>query len=476
MTVSLRDYQADALAEVRGKFAAGFRRPLLVAATGAGKTVMFSHVGAGAVRKRRRTYALAHREEIIDQIGEAFRREDIRHGWLAAGRTQTDDLAQVGMIQTVASRLDRIPPPDFLILDEAHHAASSVYRKVLDAWPGVPVLGVTATPGRPDGRGLDCVFDSMVETVGMRELIARGALARFQYFAPPVRPDLSKIKTRAGDYALSDLSAVMDESTITGDAVAHYRRYLAGAPSVVFCCSVEHSEHVAVQFREAGFAAASVDGKLPRAERKRRLHGLADGSLQVLTSCDLISEGVDVPGIVGCFLLRPTKSVIIFLQQVGRALRVKPGGQHAIIFDHAGNSSRHGLPDMPRQWSLEGKTSRQRQIQTSTCAGCMRVFEVFPGWKNDITCTDGDEKCILNAESDSKPRAGPEQVAGELVEVVGPEWAGGIDIATAEGDQWKQIVRKARTHEQLQEIARVRGYNHGWIRHIEKSRASARRA
>lgn len=438
-------------------------------------TVMFSHVTHGAQTKGRRVSVFAHREEIIDQISRALRLQGVRHGWITPGRSMTDDLVHVGMIQTASRRVDRMPPPDLIVIDEAHHAVSATYQRVLDAYPAAKVLGVSATPARVDGRGLGDVFDAMVQAPSMRELIEIGALARYRYLAPPADVDLSAVAVKRGDYVVGDLEKAMDKATITGDVVRHYLTHLRGDPTVVFCTSVAHAEHVSEQFRAAGISSCSVDGRLEKSERKRRLGALADGSARVVTSCDLISEGVDVPGIVGCILLRPTQSVAVFLQQVGRALRPKPDGSHAVILDHVGNVGRHGLPDAHREWSLDGrKKLAQRQVKTAECDRCYTVFEVVPGWKSQIACPDPGPRCILQDDGEAASRRDVTQIDGDLVEIGdSPEWASGESLAS--GDL-RTLMSRASGLRELSEIERARGFKHGWAHHVYKSRRARKSA
>lgn len=477
MTITLRPYQTKMADEIRDQFRQ-HRRVLGVLATGGGKTRIFSYITDSAAQKGRRVYIAAHREEICNQISGALSDLGVRHGRIQPGHTETIDMTQVAMIQTLARRIDRIPAPDLLVLDEAHHGIAGTWEAVTTAYSASRILGVTATPERRDGRGLGAAFDAMVVGPSMRDLIADGYLARYRYFNPPEQIDLSRVSTRAGDYAVDELGAAMDTATITGDAVTHYARHLSGRPAVVFAVTVAHAEHIAEQFRAAGWRAASVDGTLERTERRRRINGLGNGELQVLTSCDLISEGVDIPVVAGAILLRPTKSLGLYLQQVGRALRIKPDGGDAVILDHVGNRRHHGAPDDPREWTLDDIKRRRTAPPTTMCEECYRVFSsAQPGWKAEQSCENQNPAgCVLNAkEAASVPREGPGQVEGELVEAesgfelpnsissfVRP-WSGGLDIKTA---PLKLLLPKVETLVQLTEIRKARKYHPQWVKHV----------
>jgi superfamily II DNA or RNA helicase len=169
-----------------------------------------------------------------------------------------------------------------------------------------------------------------------------------------------------------------------GDAIGHYKREIAPihAGTVVgFCVSVSHAEAMAAAYRDAGVPAASLDGKTDRAIRRQLLRDLGDGTLKALFSCEIISEGTDIPSVTGAQLLRPTDSLTLYLQQVGRALRVSPGKPHAVILDHVGNSHRHGLPTDPREWSLEGKVGRKTGERPPSVKVCSQCFCAMPSGK-----------------------------------------------------------------------------------------------
>lgn len=474
MPVTLRPYQEDMVAKIRHAFRT-YKRVLAVAPTGSGKTRTFAYITQAAADKGNRVIVMAHRQEIVTQISGALDDVGVRHGRIQTGHNLTDDPVQVAMVQTLARRIEKIPKPTLLVIDEAHHGTSGAYQKIAEAWPDIKTLGVTATPRRLDGKGLHRCFDDLVQGPEMADLIAEGFLAGYILLAPPQVADLTGISTRMGDYSTDELAEAMDKSVITGDAVNHYRTYLNGKPAIVFCVTVEHAEHVAAQFRDAGYRAASVDGKMDRAQRRSLINGIGNGELNVLTSCELISEGVDVPVVAGAILLRPTKSLGMYLQQVGRCLRPKPDGSKAIILDHVGNALQHGVPDMVRPWTLSDKKKKDAPPPVSQCEVCYKVFQTRPNWKKDAECgwsPPNPEGCVLLPEP-GIGRAPPKQIEGHLVEMTdSPPWAGGIHIPSARGRDWFALLRKADSHEKLQAIARVRGYKRGWVQYILKERSS----
>lgn len=478
MSVILRPYQNDLVAKIREAFGT-HRRVLAVAPTGSGKTAVLGEITKLATAKGKRVLIVAHRRELIAQLSIALNRLNIRHGRIQPTYRSTDDLAQCGMVQTIARRLGKLIKPALIIFDESHHATAGDWAKVLAYWPDVPVMGVTATPERLDGKPLGDVFGTMVSGPTVRWLIDNGFLAGFSLFVPPTDVDLSSVRTTNGDYNADDLVAAYAKSTITDDAVRTYTKYLAPRPAIAFCATVAHAEEVALSFREAGFRAASIDGKMEAGERANLLASLGDGRLNVLTSCALINEGVDVPAVAGAILLRATKSLAVYLQQVGRVLRVKPDGSRAIILDHVGNAKMHGPPDRVHAWSLDGKVKRN-EIETRSCPACYQVFEVQPGWRAQNECMGAPadpSMCIFSAAdaSEKEGSEGPEKIDAELVEYVepvSPAWCGGLSIFS--GDL-KSLMRAAKTEAHVEELGRARKYHPRWATRMNSLRAERKR-
>lgn len=382
----LRAYQTEAIDAVRQSFAAGRRAPLLVAPTGAGKTVIFSYITQNARAKGRRVMILTHRAELLDQTSRALTGLGVDHGVVAAGRTADPAQAvQVAGVQTLVRRLDYVRPPDLIIIDEAHHAAAGSWRAIVRAYPDARLLGVTATPERLDGKSLGDVFDDLIRGPEVAGLIAQGFLSPPKHFAPPTALDMSGVRTVAGDYNKADLERAVDRPTITGDAVAHYQRLCPGAPAIAFCTSILHATHVAQDFKAAGYRWEVFDGTLSPTERREVVEGLGTGALHGISSCEIVSEGFDLPCVTAAILLRPTQSLGLYLQQVGRVLRPHAAKTHALILDHVGNTLRHGLVTQRREWSLEGAGPRRRrkkddeeEVKNRQCPACYGVHEPAP--------------------------------------------------------------------------------------------------
>lgn len=458
----LRPYQADAVSRIRASYATGNRSPLFVLPTGAGKTYIFTYVSKQATNRGNRVCILIHRQELLTQASRSLRSMGVPHGLIAPQFNQNNEPVQIASVQTLLRRLKRHKPDfDLFVVDEAHHAVAGTWRKILDQYPNAKVLGVTATPIRTDGQGLSDVFDDLIVGVSMATLIDMGFLVRPVVYAPPTAVDLSGIRKRGGDFDTKQLSERLDKPTITGSAVDHYRRLTPGKPAIAFCASVAHAQHVAEQFRAAGFSSVSLDGTMTDAERRNAIEGLGNGSINVLTSCDIVSEGTDIPVVEVAILLRPTQSTSLYIQQVGRALRSAPGKTHAVILDHVGNVLRHGMPEEQRDWTLDGiaKAAANDNEPTLSVKQCERCYAVF---KPSPVCPQcGHVHAIKTKELT--------ETDGELKQVDPAE------IEAMRREQRREIGR-ARTLEDLQKIAKERGYSKGWAYHIYRARGQRIRA
>lgn len=448
MSLTLRTYQHRAISDLRLAFRDGARAPLLVAPTGMGKTVIMAEIMRTLADRGRSALVLVHRRELVAQTAAKLQLAGVEHGIIAAGVAETPAPVQIASVQTLARRLERVTTiPDLILIDEAHHATAGSWGAVLAHWPSAFRLGVTATPARLDGRGLSAVFDRLVLGPSVADLIFLGYLSQTRIYAPTVRADLSGMQKRAGDYAIGDASSRMDRPTVTGDAIDHYQRLAANQRAIVFCCTVHHAENVAASFRAAGIPAATLLGQ--SRDRDQTVADFAAGDLQVLVTVDVVSEGFDIPAAGCAILLRPTASLGLYLQQVGRVLRPAPGKTHAIILDHVGNVHRHGFPNDPRDWTLEDGIRKTRGAgdaapSVRTCPSCYAAFKPQP------------ECPVCGAACAPSPRE-LKQVEGELQELKRE----GIRQRVAER-------KKARTFEELIKVGIARGMKNpvGWARHV----------
>lgn len=404
MRVSLRPYQEKGVIDIREQFGKGRRAVLFVLPTGAGKTVTYAHIAEQAGVRGNRVLILEHRKELIRQASLASGGLGVHHQIIAPDnkvveirRSHVEKLGQpmirngtnvaVASVQTLARRIAWLQQfdPALIIIDEAHHAMAGTWARIIEALPRARLLGVTATPCRTDGQGLGDVFDCMVEGPTMAELIALGNLVPPKIFAPPPPVDYSKMHRSGGDIRKDEQAAAMDSKAITGNAVQHYKALTPHKPAIVFCVNVRHAEHVAAEFRAAGFRFQVIHGGLDDNERDRLIYGLADGRVEGLVSVDVISEGTDLPVAEVAIMLRHTESESLYLQQAGRVLRPAPGKEFGWILDHAGNYHTHGKPHDVREWTLKGRQKRERDaeeyepdLKTLQCPACYLVHDAAP--------------------------------------------------------------------------------------------------
>lgn len=378
--MELRDYQKDAMARVRAEMATGARRIALVAPTGAGKTVLAAHLIQGAAAARAKVLFLAHRKELIDQAAAKLRALGLRHGVIMAGHLETDAAIQVASVQTLVRR--QVPDAEFVIVDECHHATASSYSTILGEVPRATVLGLTATPWRTDGSSLADLFESSVLVATPAELVARRFLVPVVGFTYD-RPDLSGVKVVAGDYDDAAAGEVMRARVLLDRVVERWREQAGGLPTVVFACTIAHSKELVQSFRAAGVVAEHLDGTTPKPEREAILARLRSGETQVVGNVGVLTEGWDEPR-VGCVVLaRPTKSVGLYLQMVGRGRRPAPGKEVLRLHDHTGCVLEHGEADDERSWGLAKARAQGRKKSASaglvTCGACCATHAVSWG-------------------------------------------------------------------------------------------------
>jgi superfamily II DNA or RNA helicase len=403
------------------------------------------------------SWFICHRRELIYQSSRAFHGEGIKHGIISANyEISKTALVQIASIQTLVRRYHKYRVPNLIVWDECHHIAANSWAKIFSLYPNSVHIGLTATPERLDGTGLDKWFRVMVKGPTVAWLIENKYLSPYKLYAPG-NLDLTKVRTRMGDYVGSELTSVVDKPSITGDAIKHYRRHADGKRAVVFCASIAHSKHVVTQFQEAGIPAAHVDGETDINERDTSIRRFRSGEIKILSNVELFGEGFDVPCIEAAILLRPTQSLGLYLQQVGRALRPNPGKDYAVILDHAGNCQRHGLPDDEREWTLAGREKKRGAAPPSTLRVCPKCF---------AAARRGPSACAYCGHIFEIESREVEQRDGDLSEV---------DVTAARKAKFIE-QGQAKNLEQLIELGKRRKYRYPthWARHIMRERENRR--
>lgn len=351
----LRNYQEKLINSARHSFAT-HKRPLCVLPCGGGKTVCFADMAYRHVNKSQYNYVwfLVHRQELIDQTLAVINHSQI----------------MVAMVQTVSRDATRYKRPTMIIFDEAHHATATTWGRIVDAFPDVPMIGLTATPCRLDGTGLGSVFDCLVEGVGAEWLIENKYLAPYDYYAPRIFADM--VPTDKGaDYDQQAVAEWYEKRKIWGEVSQYIDKT---RKTIVYCPSVAFSKRLAVEIGGTHF-----DGDTPNNERKKIVEDFRNGKIRVLCNVDLIGEGFDVPDCDCVMLLRPTKSLGLYIQQSMRCLRYT-ANKRAIIYDFVGNVYRHGMPTDKQEWSLDGKIrcknpNAEPDITARQCEDCYRVYK-----------------------------------------------------------------------------------------------------
>lgn len=463
--MQLRPYQTKLYDGLLAEARAGHKAILAVLPTGGGKTVVAAALMENARAKGRTAWFACHRDFLVEQTSGTLRQFGLPHGFIAAGRADGIVQSMVVSVDTLRSRLARFSVrPHLVIWDEAHHSRAASWQRVWE-WmgPGVTHLGLTATPERLDGRGLGPIpgepggFTAMVQGPTTRELMEMGNLSGYRAFAPG-KIDLSGVRTTAGDYDKHQLAEAVEKAVITGDVIAHYQTKAAGLRAVYFCVSVAYSKRLARAFCEAGIPASHIDGTSTAEERFIAARALATGRIKVICNVALLGEGFDLEAVAGmpCSveavgLIRPTQSLALHLQQIGRALRPKP--HPAVVLDHAGNFARHGFPDDDRLWDLNGrKKGPPRDALVKTCRECLAV--------NPIQATH----CSECGAPFGVVRTGPAHVPGKLVE---------IDVNARRLARWKE-EEAADTLEKLIALGKKRGYKPFWAHKFYAARQAAR--
>lgn len=461
---SLHTYQAADIESIRKWFRNGCKSVLWYMPTGAGKSYASAFMFKAAAESGKVCWFIVHRRELIRQTAKQFAGMGIDFGIVAAGYPeQLDKLVQVCSVGTLLRRLRRLPFPNFVVFDECHHLACATWSMIFEYLVAAYIVGLSASPARNDGRGLGPFFKAIVTTTKIRDLINSGYLSKFRTFAPPT-VDTSGLHIRAGDYVISESAELMDKPAITGSAVEEYRKLCAGKRAIVFCCSIEHSKHVAEQFREAGFAAYHIDGKTGDSVRDMAIDDFEKGKIQILCNVDLCGEGLSINAIECVILLRPTQSLALYIQQVGRGLRTWPGKEYLTILDHVGSTIKFGFIDEPREWSLSDDVEKKKRKSPPGVRVCPKCFAASP--PRALKCTnEGPPKCEHVFEVKSRE---VDKRDGKLEEVTPEEIARRREKRALAFEQ-----HKAGSVEQLVEVFRKRGMKgnlEGRARHVLAAR------
>ena len=418
---SLRPYQQEAKDNILAAWdecdSVMFQMP-----TGTGKTRLFtsliSDLKMWSILQSTdaKVLIIAHRVELIEQISESLDKYNISHGIIAGGKVR--DLRnpiQVASIQTITHHTNLNVAQDlninFVIIDEAHHSMANSYRKLWSMYPDAKRLGVTATPWRMNHSGFRELYDKLIVSKPIEEFIQEGWLAPYDYYS--IAPN-DAIKTEIdsidefdveGDYKVSALEKVVDTVKIRAHLLKSYQHFAIGKKGIIYSISRAHSDHICSEFSQAGVNIVRIDSETPRDTRRLYVKRFKEGSIDVIVNVDIFSEGFDCPDIEFIQLARPTKSLVKYLQQVGRGLRPTAGKTRCVILDNVGLHIEFGLPDADRDWETdfagdESFANRTKSYSTHSDSSSISHNANFDEGSEDMCLIKGGEVDIWSPSDD----------------------------------------------------------------------------
>lgn len=443
MSLKLRDYQEELVNGIKQSMIAGNHSIIVQSPPRSGKTVVMAHIAKGATDKGNKVLFFSHRKEINEQVYKTFESNNVNM-----------DLVIIGGVQSLVRKLDKLDEPTIILIDEAHHSKATSYKKIIDHFPNAYKLLFTGTPVRLDGSGFDDIAEDIILGKSVKWLQEHGRIAPFKYYAP-LMIDISCLKKRAGEFTKGSVDETM-KTVIYGDVIKHYEKLAKGKQAIVYTHSVEASENVSKAFNEAGYNSIAVSGKTPREARETAMQAFRNGNLKIMVNCELFTEGIDLPNVDVCIMLRPTQSLSLYLQFAMRALNPREG-KTAIIIDHVGNIERFGLPNQDREWSLEGvvKKKQTAKIGEPTVRVCEKCFATF--WSSERTCPG----CGFT----NPPTAKELEIMREA------------ELAEINEQKQQKIKKRVETYitadmcrnmDELKEYRDQHGYKSGWVWYMAK--------
>ena len=411
----------------------------------------------------KRVMFLIHRKEVLQQAVRTFDKQDVN-----------PDLLTAGMVQTLTRRVDKLPIPDVILVDEAHHALAKSYQRILDNFPKAIILLFTATPHRTGRVQLDRIADDIIVGQSIHELTEKGFLAPFRYFQPPGDFDSKLLKRGStGDFTNDSMQQAMS-TKIFGHIVKQYKRIAPGMQAVVYTYSIDSAIKIAAEFNSEGISAVEVDGTTSKEKRDLAVRKFREQEIKILVNVNLFTEGVDLPDVDCVIMARPTASLALYLQFSMRCLNPRPG-KTAIIIDHANNFKSFGYPDDDRDWKKAIVSGKQKN----------KTLLKDPGM-SIVTC----DYCFAVVKA-SEVKDGKCPICGKTIKVHEAKPISDVDLVEATKAR-KQLVKKIlhdnvyqnvinknvgelHTMAELQAYAKIHGYKPGWAWHMAKKRGLIRK-
>ena len=405
-----------------------------------------------------RVMFLIHRKEVLQQAVKTFNNQDVN-----------PDLLTAGMVQTLTRRVDKLPTPDVILVDEAHHALAKSYQNILNKFPKAIVLLFTATPHRTGRVQLDQIADDIIVGQSIHELTEKGFLAPFRYFQPPGDFDSKLLKRGStGDFTNDSMQQAMS-TKIFGHIVKQYKRIAPGMQAVVYTYSIDSAIKIAAEFNSEGISAVEVDGTTSKEKRALAVRKFRDQEIKILVNVNLFTEGVDLPNVDCVIMARPTASLALYLQFSMRCLNPRPG-KTAIIIDHANNFKSFGYPDDDRDWKQAIKSGKQKS----------KTLLKDPGM-SIVTC----DYCFAVVKA-SEVKDGKCPICGKPIKVHEAKPISDVDLVEATRERKariKQIIQdqvmtnivdksvsELHSFQELAAYGKLHGYKPGWAYFMAKKK------
>ncbi|AGQ23715.1 MAG: DEAD/DEAH box helicase [Lactobacillus helveticus] len=409
-----------------------------------------AEIARRTTQNNNRVMFLIHRKEVLNQAVETFKNQGV-----------DSDLLTAGMVQTLTRRVDKLPTPNVILVDEAHHALAKSYQRILNKFPKAIVLLFTATPHRTGQAQLDQIADDIIVGQSIHELTEKGFLAPFRYFQPPNDFDSKLLKrSSTGDYTAESMQEAMS-TKIFGHIVKQYKRIASGMQAVVYTYSIDSAVEIAHKFNSEGISAIEVDGTTPKEKRDLAVRKFREQEIKILVNVNLFTEGVDLPNVDCVIMARPTASLALYLQFSMRCLNPRPG-KTAIIIDHANNFKAFGYPDDDRDWKQAIKSGKQKSKSLLTDPGL-----------SIITC----DYCFAVVKA-SEVKDGECPICGKPIKVHEAKPVSDVDLVEATKERQRLIkeivknnllkkvanksVSELHSLKELQAYAKLHGYKPGW--------------
>jgi superfamily II DNA or RNA helicase len=472
--IQLRKYQDTAVHEVKMQFFAGNRSLVLQLPTGAGKTVIFTHMARETFLRGKSVLVVTDRKELLTQAGGTFDRFELNPDYLTANTKQINGggAVWIAMVETLKRRLSKPDYFDFIrafnliIIDEAHKASFDRLFEAIDA-DSQFIIGATATPYRIGKiTPLREYYDALVTGEQIPALIKSGYLAKAIHYGVPIS-GLDKVKITAGEFDTKEVTELYSDVQLFGGVVENYRKHCDGMKALLFAASVKNSIAMRDQFRAAGYIAEHIEAETPKQEREDILKQFSAGEIQVLCNVGILTTGYDEPTVEVIITYRPTRSLPLWLQMCGRGSRISTGKDQFIILDFGENTKRHGFWDAERIWTLENaKPPRKDGKGAGAIRECHQCGALLPASK--VICEFcGAEKPVKKKEKSEVAvileQLTPSQVNRASWSVYQME-----QVRKEKGYKQGWVLHRLKSKEDFEEYAKLMGYNRGWIYHQTK--------